>query len=186
LCQAVALLGILVALVLLFVPIEASFADDPLLRLQGFGRQAGPAPTTADCGSPLSNLGTPSGGGTLYEVARDRACHEASKRRAAIAFAGGMVLVVLGVAGVVRGQQQGDGERRSGVLRSSLAAPRESGADEGGPVEGGSDAPAPEQQAGDDASGSGLEGDELPDAALPDRAEDAKTASGRGGVPDDE
>lgn len=95
----------MVALVVMFLPVDASFADDPLLRLQGFGRQAGPAPTTADCGSALSNLGTPSGGGTLYEVARDRACHEASKRRAAIAFAGGLVLVVIGVAGVVRAEQ---------------------------------------------------------------------------------
>src|SRR5207237_2992384 len=111
LCQAVALLGIAVALVLVFIPIEANFADDPLLRLQGFGRQAGPAPTTTDCGSPLSNLGTPSGGGTLYQVASDRACHEASKRRAAIAFAAGTLLVVLGMTGVVGGQRQGAGLR---------------------------------------------------------------------------
>lgn len=176
------------ALVLVFIPIDANFADDPLLRLQGFGRQAGPAPTTADCGSPLSNLGTPAGGGTLYQVARDRACHDASKRRAAIAFAAGTVLVVLGVAGVVRDQEQegGAGERRSAPLRPSLAAPRESGSDEGGPVQGGGDAPAPEQQTGDDAGGAGLEGDELADPALPDGADDTKAPSGSGRVPDDE
>jgi hypothetical protein len=169
-----------VALVLVFIPIEANFADDPLLRLQGFGRQAGPAPTTTDCGSPLSNLGTPSGGGTLYRVASDRACHEASKRRAAIAFAAGTMLVVLGVAGVARGQRVGDGLRLSG------AAPGQSGGDEGGAVEGGGDAPAPEEQAGDDAGGSGLEGDELADPALADGADDAKAASGGGGIPDNE
>jgi hypothetical protein len=91
-----------VAVVVMFLPVSASFADDPLLRLQGFGRQAGPAPTTAECGSALSNLGTPSGGGTLYEVARDRACHDVSQRRGAIAFAGGLLLVVLGFVGMVR------------------------------------------------------------------------------------
>ena len=87
-----------IAIVGFFLPVDASFADDPLLRLQGFGRQAGPAPTTADCGSVLANLGNPSGGGTLYEVARDRACHDVSKRRAALAFATGLVFVVVGVA----------------------------------------------------------------------------------------
>lgn len=92
----------MIAVAVMFLPVHASFADDPLLRLQGFGRQAGPAPTKADCGSALSNLGTPSGGGTLYETARDRACHDVSQRRAALAFAGGLLLVVLGVAGMVR------------------------------------------------------------------------------------
>jgi hypothetical protein len=106
LCGVLALIGVLIAIGVIFLPVEASLADDPLLRLQGFGRQAGAAPTTADCGSALSNLGTPSGGETLYEVARDRACHNASKRRAAIAFAAGLPLVVLGVAGLVRGEQE--------------------------------------------------------------------------------
>jgi hypothetical protein len=173
----VALLGIAVALVLMFVPIDADFGDDPLLRLQGFGRQAGPAPTTAECGSAVSNLGTPSGGGTLYTLARDRACHETSKRRAAIAFAAGTILVVLGVAGVVRGEQHGDGNGGTDGLRPTVATPGNRGADEGGPVERRGEAPAPEQQAGHDTGGAGLEGHELADPALTDGADDAEATS---------
>lgn len=172
-----ALLGVVAAVALMFVQIDTDFSDDPLLRLQGFGRQAGPAPTTARCGSPLSNLQTPSGGGTLYEVARDRACHEASKRRAAIAFAAGTLLVVLGVAGVVRADQRDP-------LGAGQPAPRNRRADERDPVNGGRDGPAPEQQTGDDAGGASLESDELADAVLADGGEDTHSAGGGGGVAD--
>lgn len=109
--QALALLGVLIAIVVILLPVDAGFGDDPLLRLQGFGRQAGPAPTTAACGSAVSNLGTPAGGGTLYEVARDRACHDASKRQAAIAFAAGLVFVVVGAAGALTGEKPEGPER---------------------------------------------------------------------------
>ncbi len=92
--------GIVFALALLFVPVRASFGDDPVLRLQGFDRQRSFLATSVSCGSAPSNLTAPEGTRTLYEVARDAACHEAGVRRAWVAVAVGALLVVGGFLGM--------------------------------------------------------------------------------------
>ncbi len=86
--------GLVLSLALLLVPVRASFGDDPVLRLQGFDRQRSFLATSVSCGSPPSNLSAPEGTRTLYEVARDAACHRAGVRRVWLAGAVGALLVV--------------------------------------------------------------------------------------------
>ncbi len=94
----VAVLGVVTAAAFLVVPVDAAFADDPLLR---YGRFGGSDPVTTDieCGAPLSNLLRRSDGVSFYGVARDDACRQAASRRAATAVAAGGVAVVLGLIG---------------------------------------------------------------------------------------
>ena len=93
--------GLVLALALLFVPVRASFGDDPVLRLQGFDRQRSFLATSVSCGAAPSNLVAPEGTRSLYQVARDAACHRAGVRRVWVAAALGSVLVVGGFLGMV-------------------------------------------------------------------------------------
>jgi hypothetical protein len=96
LSAAIALLGVLAGVAFLVIPVEAAFAGDPLLRLQAFGPPPSEATTGVDCGSPLTNLGRRGNGLSLYSVAKDHACREASSRRAATAVAAAGLIGVLG------------------------------------------------------------------------------------------
>src|SRR5688500_10095399 len=78
-------LGVLAGLAILVVPVEAAFADHPLLRLQPFSPSLASAVTEVDCGVPVSSLGRRSEGLSLYGLARDDACREAAVRRVATA-----------------------------------------------------------------------------------------------------
>lgn len=89
--------GLGLAVVVLLVPVHASFGDDPVLRLQGFDRQRSFLPTTVDCGLPTSNLAAPVGTRSLYDVARDDACHRRGVRRFCVAIAGGAVVAAAGL-----------------------------------------------------------------------------------------
>jgi hypothetical protein len=84
--------------------VHASFGDDPLLRLQGFDQERSFLPTSVGCGSAIANLNVPSGTRTLYDVARDGACHTKGVRRfwLALAFGGVMVSAGASVAVVAR------------------------------------------------------------------------------------
>ena len=93
--------GFVLALGLLFVPVRASFGDDPVLRLQGFDRQRSFLATSVSCGAAPSNLVAPEGTRTLYEVARDAACHRAGVRRVWVAAALGSLLVIGGFLAMV-------------------------------------------------------------------------------------
>ena len=98
---AVMLGGVLVAVVMLFLPVRASFGDDPVLRLKAFDRQRSFLPTEVDCGPAPANVGEPAGTGSIYDIARDGACHRVGYRRvwlavavAATFLAGGLVTLV--------------------------------------------------------------------------------------------
>jgi len=98
--------GLGLVLLLLITPVHASFADDPVLRLQGFDQERSFLPTSVGCGSAFANLDAPSGTRTLYDVARDDACHRNGVRRFWLSFAFGGVLVSAGltVAALARAQ----------------------------------------------------------------------------------
>jgi len=93
---ALALLGLLAAVAFLVVPVDAAFADDPLLRY-GVLIGAQPAVTDVDCGVPVNNLRRRPDGLGLYDLARTDACREAATRRAATAAAAGGLVAVLGL-----------------------------------------------------------------------------------------
>ncbi len=88
--------GVGLCLLLLVTPVRANFGDDPVLRLQGFERARSFLPTSVSCGSALPNLTSKSGTRSLYDVARDSACHRNGVRRFWMAFAFGGVLVAAG------------------------------------------------------------------------------------------
>ena len=92
---AVTLVGLMAGVAILVVPVDAAFADDPLLR---YGRFGGSEPTVTDieCGSPVTNLLRRSDDPGFSSVARDGACRDAASRRAATALA------ATGVTGVLR------------------------------------------------------------------------------------
>lgn len=90
--------GLVLTAVLLLVPVHASFGEDPVLRLQGFDRQRSFLPTDVSCGLVTSNLAEPAGTRSLYDVARDDACHRNGVRRLWVALASGAVLVAAGLA----------------------------------------------------------------------------------------
>ena len=91
------LLGLVAALSFLVVPVEAAFADDPLLRLEPFSPGLASVATDVDCGVPLSNFGRRSEGLSIYSLASADACREAAGRRAATAVAAAAVIGVLGL-----------------------------------------------------------------------------------------
>jgi hypothetical protein len=93
-----ALLGVLAGVAILVLPVEAAFAGDPLLRLEAFGSAPAQATSGVDCGSPVANLARRYGGLSLYSVAKDQACHDASSRRVATAVA---VVGILGLLGAI-------------------------------------------------------------------------------------
>ena len=94
---ALAMLGVLAGLAFLVVPVEAAFADHPLLRLAPFSPALEQAVTAVDCGVPLGNLGRRSDGVSLYGLARDDACRDAASRRVATAVAAAAVIGLLGL-----------------------------------------------------------------------------------------
>ena len=95
-----------IALLLLFVPVRATFAEDPILRLKAFDRQRTSLATEVDCGPAPSNVGEPSGSGSLYEIARDGACHRAGYRRFWLAIAVASTFVTGGLVGLVAAEQR--------------------------------------------------------------------------------
>jgi hypothetical protein len=92
---------VLAGLAFLFVPVEAAFADHPLMRLHPFSPALERAATEVDCGAPVTNLGRRSDGLSLYGLARADACREAAGRRAATGVAAGAMTGVLGLLGRV-------------------------------------------------------------------------------------
>jgi hypothetical protein len=97
LTAALAVLGLLTALAFLVMPLEVSFGDDPLLRLQPFSPGLVEVATEVDCGSAVSNLGRRSDGLSLAGLARDDACRDEATLRAATAVATTAVIGVLGL-----------------------------------------------------------------------------------------
>jgi len=93
-------LGVLAGLAFLVVPVEAAFADHPLFRLQPFSPTLTNAITDVDCGVPVGNFRRSADGLSLYSLARDDACREASSRRVATAVAAGAVVGLLGLIGL--------------------------------------------------------------------------------------
>jgi hypothetical protein len=93
--------GVGLALVMLLAPVRASFGDDPVLRLQGFDRQRSFLATSVDCGTAPSLLTAPEGTRTVYEVARDDACHRAGTHRFWVALACGAIVVAASLTGLV-------------------------------------------------------------------------------------
>ncbi len=89
--------GIGIVLLMLVSSVHASFGDDPVLRLQGFDQQRSFLPTSVGCGNAFTNLNRPTGTRTLYDVARDNACHRSGVRRFWLAFACGGVIVSAGL-----------------------------------------------------------------------------------------
>ena len=93
-------LGILAALAIVVLPVEAAFADHPLLRLQPFSSALASAVTEVDCGVAVTSLGRRSDGLSIYGLARDDACREAAARRVATAVAAAAVIGLLGLIGL--------------------------------------------------------------------------------------
>jgi hypothetical protein len=93
-------LGVVVAVVLLLVPVGTDFSGHPLLRLRQLDPELSPPAPTARCGRPLAALRDTAGNTTLYELARADACREAARRRVAVAFAAGGVILVAGLLGL--------------------------------------------------------------------------------------
>ncbi len=104
---AVIVTGMVLALLMLFVPVRASFTEDPILRLKAFDRHRTSLATEVDCGPAPSNVGEPAGGGSLYDIARDGACHRAGYRRFWLAIAVGSTFVAGGLVGLVVAEQRG-------------------------------------------------------------------------------
>ena len=100
LCIAAVVLGVLSAVTVMFLPVEAAFGDDPILRLRSFdSTSAGPA-TEVDCGSVVSGIQGSGDTVTLYGIARDRACRDAASRRVVTAVAATAIVVLLGWYGL--------------------------------------------------------------------------------------
>jgi len=93
------LLGLVSAVAVVFLPVEVRFGDDPLLRLRAFDSTAGGPATEVECGSAVAGLRGGSDAVTLYGIARDRACRDASAKRVLTAVAAGAVVVLLGCQG---------------------------------------------------------------------------------------
>ncbi len=106
LSAAVIMAGMVVALLMLFVPVRASFGEDPILRLKAFDRQRTSLATEVDCGPAPSNVGEPTGSGSLYDMARDGACHRVGYRRFWQAVAVASTFVVGGLVALVMAEQR--------------------------------------------------------------------------------
>ena len=100
LSAALCLLGLLVGLAFVVMPVDAAFADDPLLRLEPFSPGLALAATDVDCGVPLSNFARRSEGLSLSGLASADACREAAGRRVATAVAAAAVIGLLGLIGL--------------------------------------------------------------------------------------
>ena len=97
---AAVVLGVLSAVAVVLVPVNVTFAEDPILRLRSFDTASGGPATKVACGSALSGLRPGSDAVTLYGIARDRACRDASEKRALTALAAGAIVVLLGCLGL--------------------------------------------------------------------------------------
>ena len=96
LAAVVAVLGVVIAFAFLSMPVEASVDQDPLLRLRTF--DAAPAASlSVTCGTALGDDPAAAGGASLYDLARDHACRDASLRRVLTAGAAGAVVVLSGL-----------------------------------------------------------------------------------------
>ena len=89
------LVGLMAAGASLAVPVDASFGDDPILRLRAFGRSQEAPVDSVDCGSAIEGLRADEAPPTIYDLARDRACREESRRRTLAAAAAVSVVLVL-------------------------------------------------------------------------------------------
>ncbi len=96
LAAVVAVLGVVIAFAFLSMPVDASVVDDPLLRLRSFDA-APAAAVSVECGTALGDASTASGGATLFDLARDHACRDASLRRVLTAGAAGAVVALSGL-----------------------------------------------------------------------------------------
>ena len=112
---ALVALGLLGALSFLVVPVRASVAGDPLLRLRVFGDTTAQPAGHVRCGAPLANLSRRSDGLSLYVLATDRACRNAASRRTAAAVAAAAVVGVLGAIAL------SGARNRSGASGATLA-----------------------------------------------------------------
>ncbi len=96
LAAVVSLLGVVIAFAFLTLPIDATVDGDPLMRLRAF--DAAPVATLAvECGTALGEAGNATGGASLYDLARDHACRDASLRRLLTAGAAGAVVALSGL-----------------------------------------------------------------------------------------
>lgn len=98
--------GLVVAVLLLVVPVKADFSDDVILNLRSFDRQPSLVTTEVDCGPAPTNVLEPGGGGSIYDIARDDACHRVGYRRFWVAIASGATLVSGGLVGLVAAGRQ--------------------------------------------------------------------------------
>ncbi len=94
---ALAVLGMMAGLAFLLLPMEATFDEDPLLRLVPFSPALGQAVTRVDCGSAVSNFGRSSDDLSIASLARDGVCRDAATKRAATAVAAMAVIGLLGL-----------------------------------------------------------------------------------------
>lgn len=91
--------GVVSAAAVVFLPVDVRFGDDPILRLRTFDTTAGGPATAVECGSALEGLRGGSDAVTLYGIARDRACRDASAKRVLTAVAAAAIVVLLGCQG---------------------------------------------------------------------------------------
>jgi hypothetical protein len=96
LAALVAVLGVVISVAFLSLPVEAKVDDDPLLRLRAFDA-APSAAMSVECGTALGDAPAGSGGASLYDLARDHACRDASLRRVLTAGAAGAVVALSGL-----------------------------------------------------------------------------------------
>lgn len=92
--------GVVLVFVLVALPVRATIADDPVLRLRRLDPELAQLRVEVSCGRPLGALDTEARSLAFHEVARAEACREAGRRRVAVATALGGLLVVLGLLGL--------------------------------------------------------------------------------------
>ena len=97
-------LGVGLGAVFALVPVGTDFGEDPLLRLRELDPVLSPPDTKAVCGSPIRTFNAEPEGATIYELARGNACRTAARRRLLAAVAGGAVVVMVGLIGLVGGR----------------------------------------------------------------------------------
>jgi len=96
LAAIVSVLGVMIAIAFLSMPVDATVDGDPLMRLRAF--DAAPAATlSVECGTALGEEAGAAGGASLYDLARDNACRDASLRRLLTAGAAGSVVAISGL-----------------------------------------------------------------------------------------
>ena len=110
LAAAVSILGVMIATAFLAMPVEASVDNDPLMRLRQF--DAAPAGAqSVTCGTALSEAPTGSGA-SLYDLARDNACRDASLRRLLTAGAAGSLVLISGLLAMAAASSRLPGKAR--------------------------------------------------------------------------